>query len=38
MSTEATFPLTPTISFTSYGKIMFDLRAQFPERNYSVNR
>jgi hypothetical protein len=38
MSIEAAFPLTPTISFISYGKIMFDLRAHFQERNYRVNR
>jgi hypothetical protein len=43
MSTEAAFPLTPTISFISNGKIMFDLRvfylrAHFQERNYRVNR
>jgi hypothetical protein len=42
MSIEAAFPLTPTISFISYGKIMFDLRvfylrALFQERNYRVN-
>jgi hypothetical protein len=38
MSIEAAFPLTPTFSFISYGKIMFDLsvfnlRANFQERN-----
>jgi hypothetical protein len=38
MSIEAAFPLTPTISFISYGKIMFDLRAHFQEHNYHVNR
>jgi hypothetical protein len=38
MSIEAAFPLTPTISFVSYGKIMFDLRAHFQECNYRVNR
>jgi hypothetical protein len=43
MSIEAAFPLTPTISFISYGKIMFDLRVfylrtHFQERNYHENR
>jgi hypothetical protein len=43
MSIEAAFPLTPTISFISYGKIMFnlrvfDLRPNFQERDYRVNR
>jgi hypothetical protein len=43
MSTEAAFPLTPTISLISYGKIMshlrvFDLRAHFQERKYRVNK
>jgi hypothetical protein len=43
MSIEAAFPLTPTISFIPYGKIMFDLRvfylrAHFQKRNYRVNR
>jgi hypothetical protein len=38
MSIEAAFPLTPTISFISYGKIMFDLHAHFQECNYCVNR
>jgi hypothetical protein len=43
MSIEAAFPLAPTISFISYGKIMFDLRVfylrvHFQERNYRVNR
>jgi hypothetical protein len=38
MNIEAAFPLTPTSSFISYGKIMFDLRAHFQERNYRVNR
>jgi hypothetical protein len=38
MSIEEAFPLTPTISFISYGKIMFDLRAHSQERNYRVNR
>jgi hypothetical protein len=43
MSIEATFPLTPTISFLFYGKIMFDLhifdqRAHFQECNYHINR
>jgi hypothetical protein len=38
---EAAFPVTATISFIFYGKIMFDLRiflrAHFQERNYRVN-
>jgi hypothetical protein len=43
MSIKAAFPLTPTISFFSYGKIIFDLRvfylrAHFQGRNYRVNR
>jgi hypothetical protein len=43
ISFEAAFPLTPTISFISYGKIKFDLRvfylrAHFQERNYRLNR
>jgi hypothetical protein len=43
MSIKAAFPLTPTISFIYYGKIMFDLcvfylGVNFQERNYRVNR
>jgi hypothetical protein len=43
MSIEAAFPLTPTISIISYGKLMFELRvlylrAHFQERNYRVER
>jgi hypothetical protein len=43
MSNKTAFPLTPTISFISYGKIMFDLsvshlHAPIQERNYRVNR
>jgi hypothetical protein len=43
MSIEAALPLTPTISFISYGEIMFNLRvfylcAHFKEHNYRVNR
>jgi hypothetical protein len=43
MSIEAAFPVTPTISFISYGKIVFDLRVfylrtHFQERSYRVNR
>jgi predicted glycosyltransferase len=38
MSIEAALLGTPTISFISYGKIMFDFRAHFQERNYRVNR
>jgi hypothetical protein len=43
MNIEAASPLTPAISFISYGKIMFHLRvfylrAHFKERNYRVNR
>jgi hypothetical protein len=42
MSIEAAFALTPTISFISYGKTMFDLhvfylRAHLQEHNYHVN-
>jgi hypothetical protein len=37
VSTETVFP-TPTISFIYYGKIMFDLRAHFQERNCHTNR
>jgi hypothetical protein len=43
MGIAAAFPLSPTISIISYGKIMFDLRvfflrAHFQESNYRVNR
>jgi hypothetical protein len=38
MSIEAAFLLTPTISFISYGKIMFDLCAHFQEHNYRKTR
>jgi hypothetical protein len=43
MITEAAFPLTPTISFIFYGKMMFvlrvfDLCSHFKERYYRVNR
>jgi hypothetical protein len=43
MCIEAAFLLTPTISFISYVKIMFELRdfilrAHFQERNHRVNR
>jgi hypothetical protein len=43
MRIEAAIVLTLTISFTCYGKMIFDvrvsyLRAHFQERNYSVNR
>jgi hypothetical protein len=37
MHTEAAFPLTPTIFFICYGKIMFHLRAHFQEGNNRVN-
>jgi hypothetical protein len=42
MSIEAACPLTPTVYFISYGKIMFslrvfDLRAHFQESNYRLN-
>jgi hypothetical protein len=38
MSIEAAFPLMPTISFNSYGKIVFDLCAHFQECKYRVNQ
>jgi hypothetical protein len=42
MSIVAVYPLNPTISFISYGKIMFDLRifhlcTHFQESNHHVN-
>jgi hypothetical protein len=41
MRIAVVFPLTPTISFISYGEIMLDLRvfylhAYFEERNLSI--